>query len=307
MLIHGRWLWFTACIASCCCGCTQLAFFTANARASYGHYSRLTNLAYGADARNKLDVYIPDQLREPRQPVPIVVFFHGGGWNSGNKSYYKFVGAALAEQGYLAVLPNYRLYPQVKSKVIFADPARAVAWVRAHASEWGGDVDELYLAGHSAGAHFAVMLALDPEYLQQAGALPEDLRGVIGLAGPYDFLPFTRDYMNDLFGPAEQLAASQPINFVRPDAPPLLLLQGLQDSTVEPKNTRNLQAALQAIGGRVQAQYFENADHGDLVAAFSSLARHRAPVLQQIGSFIDETRRTNQASSTATHSGPLSD
>ncbi|MGE0115348.1 MAG: alpha/beta hydrolase [Steroidobacteraceae bacterium] len=270
--------------------CTQLAFLTANVPASFGDYSRTRDLAYGAMSRNKLDVYLPAKP----QAAPVVVFFHGGGWNSGDKADYKFVGAALAEQGYIAVLPNYRLYPQVKFAGFMQDAAAAVAWVHMHAAEWGGDVRRLYLAGHSAGAHIAVMLALNEQYLQAAGMSAGDLRGVVGLAGPYDFLPFRYGYMNDLFGPADRYAQSQPINYVRATAPPLLLLQGMQDRTVAPGNTVNLTKALTATGASVTARYYQHADHGDLVAAFSIPARRRVPVLEALRQFIDASGRTPQ-------------
>src|ERR1035441_5077285 len=120
------------------------------------------------------------------------------------------------------VVPNYTLYPEAKFPRFMQDAAQSVAWTRAHAREWGGDPDQLYLVGHSAGAHIAVLLALDQEYLQQVGGSQRWLRGVVGLAGPYDFLPFTEAYLNDLFGPAADFARSQPINFVRADAPPML-------------------------------------------------------------------------------------
>jgi len=282
----GLRLLIAACIAAWCGGCAQIALFAANVPASFGSHTRLTDLSYGADSRNKLDVYLPDKSSMERAPVPLVVFIHGGGWNSGDKSYYKFIGAALAAQGYVAVLPNYRLYPQVKSTAMFEDAAAAVAFAHNHAAEWGADAAQLYLVGHSAGAHLAMMVVLNKVYLHQAGLSPKDVRGVVGLAGPYDFIPFSRDYMNDLFGPPENFAASQPINFVRNDAPPLLLMHGLKDHTVNPNNTRNLTAALQAIGGRVRVEYFPDADHGDLLAAFSSLTRHRLPVLQEINNFI---------------------
>lgn len=265
-------------------GCTQLAFLAANISASFGDYSRRADLSYGSAPRNTLDVYLPKQP----QHAPIIVFFHGGGWNSGDKSFYKFVGVALAEQGYIAVLPNYRLYPQVKSPAFLQDAATAVAWTRERAAAWGGDPQKMFLIGHSAGAHIAVMLALDDEYLRQVGGSSQWLQGVVGLAGPYDFLPFKFPYMNDLFGPPERFPASQPINYVRTDAPPLLLLQGLQDTTVDPNNTRRLAAAMTAAGGRVATRYYEHASHGDLVAAFSSLARNRAPVLEEIRMFIGE-------------------
>ena len=262
--------------------CTPLSFLAANTAAAFSHFSKQANLAYGPATTNKLDVYLPTRPGHR----PIVVFFYGGGWDSGDKASYKFAGAALADAGIIAVLPNYTLYPQGKFPTFMQDAAQAVAWTRAHARAWGGDPDQLYLLGHSAGAHIAVLLALDQEYLQQVGGSSHWLRGVVGLSGPYDFLPFKEAYLNDLFGPPQAFANSQPINFVRADAPPLLLMHGTRDSRVNIKNTRNLAAALQAVGGSVSTRYFERASHEDLVAALSIPARNRLPVLKEIKTFI---------------------
>lgn len=279
----SRRLLLSSGLALCSSACTQLAFLTANIPASFGDYSRHRDLSYGDQPRNSLDVYLPAKPAG----APLLVFFHGGGWNSGDKSEYKFVGAALAELGYVAVLPNYRLYPQVKFPVFMQDAAQAVAWIRGHAASWGGDAQRLYLLGHSAGAQIAVMLALNTQYLAEAGMQANDLCGVVGLAGPYDFLPFKYPYMHELFGPESRYPQSQPIRYVRPDAPPLLLLQGLQDSIVDPTNTTNLAAALAAVGGRVTTKFYEHASHGDLVAAFSIPARGRVPVLEETQRFIN--------------------
>ena len=264
--------------------CSSLAFLAANLPASFGDYSRRTGIDYAAAPRNQLDLYLPQR----RERASVVIFFHGGGWNSGDKSRYKFVGAALTAQGFIAVLPNYRLYPQTKSPEFLQDAAAAVTWVHAHAAEWGGDPERLYLIGHSAGAHIAVMLALNRRYLEEAGGSADWLRGVVGLAGPYDFLPFSDEYLHDFFGPPQRFAESQPINFVRGDAPPLLLLHGLKDIRVNPRNTRNLAAAQQAAGSLVRAQYYEDASHGDMVSAFSILRRHRAPVLDEVRQFVEQ-------------------
>jgi acetyl esterase/lipase len=253
-----------------------------NVPASFGDYSRQRDLAYGELPRNTLDVYLPAKPAG----APVVVFFHGGGWNSGDKADYKFVGAALAEQGYVAVLPNYQLYPRVKFPTFVQDAARAVVWVRAHLHEWGADPQQVYLMGHSAGAHIGAMLTLNTDYLQAVNVDPKSIRGFIGLAGPYDFIPFKYDYMFDLFGPAERYAQSQPINFVRADAPPMLLLHGMQDKTVAPYNTEHLVAALTKTGAKVTAQYYPKANHSDLIAALSIPARGRVPVLAAVKEFI---------------------
>ncbi len=263
------------------CACTQLGLLTLNAASEVTRFTRTTDISYGPSAANKLDVYLPAHPKHS----PIIVFFFGGGWNSGDKASYKFVGAALAGAGYVAVLPNYSLYPNARYPVYMQDAARAVAWTRSNASALGGDPEQLYVAGHSAGAQIAVMLALDAQYLKQIGGTTRWLRGAIGLAGPYDFLPFTDAYLNDLFGPPANFPLSQPINYVRADAPPLLLMCGLRDHRVDPQNTRHLAAAMRAAGGQVSTLYFEHAGHADLVVAFSRLLR-RLPVLETIQRFV---------------------
>lgn len=281
----SRRLLLASTLALCGSACTQLAFLAANIPASLGDYSRKRDLRYGDRPRHSLDVYLPAQPAA----APVVVFFHGGGWNSGDKADYKFVGAALAGQGCIAVLPNYGLYPEVKFPAFMQDAAQAVAWVGTQMAEWGGDPQRLYLMGHSAGAHIAVLLGLDLEYLHAAGMSARSLRGIIGLAGPYDFLPFTYDYMNDLFGPPERYAASQPIHYVRAEAPALWLAHGSADQTVNPANTLHLAQALRAVGARVQTREYPGAGHSDLVAALSIPGRRRLPVLMEVMAFIGRT------------------
>lgn len=266
--------------------CTQLSLLAVNVPALFGDYRRTTDIAYGELPAQRLDVYTP--LAANARPV--VVFLHGGGWDSGDKNQYRFVGATLAEQNWIGVTINYRLYPSVKFPVFVDDAALAVQYVREHAGEWGGDPQQIYLLAHSAGAHIAVTLALDPEFLRARGDDGSWLRGVIGLAGPYDFIPFSYDYMYDLFGPETAYPRSQPVNFVRVDAPPLLLLHGLGDTAVLPRNTVQLAAAMQRVGGRVQTRYYPDVNHTDIIAALSKPARGRAPVLADIKGFIENPR-----------------
>lgn len=269
--------------------CTQLSLLAVNTPALFGAYRRDTDLPYGVLAEQRLDIYTPTNVQiSSSQRLPVVIFLHGGGWNSGDKNQYRFVGAALAEQGWIGVAVNYRLYPAVKYPAFMDDAALAVKYVHEHATEWGGDPQHIYLMGHSAGAHIAAMLALDNEFLQNVGGDSRWLRGVIGIAGPYDFIPFTYDYMHDLFGPEANYAQSQPVNYARADAPPLLLLHGMTDTNVLPRNTIRLTAAMQRVGGNVQAHYYEGVSHTDIIAAMSIPARGRAPVLADMKKFIAE-------------------
>jgi acetyl esterase/lipase len=269
-------------------GCGRLAFMAANVPATFGAYQRHPNISYGAESQHRLDVYVPDQVST--EPRPLVVFWHGGRWSFGDKADYRFVGAALAELGFVAVLPNYRHYPEVKMPGFMDDAACAGRWAAAHAGEFGADADRLYFMGHSAGAHMAALVTLDSRYFAGGGGLMPHVAGVIGLSGPYDFLPLREPDVQDMFGPPQNYPDSQPINFVRPDAPPMLLVHGLKDETVRPKNSRNLAAALLGRGVPVTLKLYPNLLHADTVAALSLPARGRAPILADIAAFVRQPR-----------------
>jgi acetyl esterase/lipase len=269
-------------------GFERLGFFAANVPAFFGSYKRHANIAYGPEPQQRLDVYMPG--RAALEPRPVVVFWHGGRWREGDKADYRFVGAALAESGYLTFVPNYRHYPQVKMPGYMHDAALAALFAAAHASDYGGARERLYLMGHSAGAHLAALVALDPSYFEGAGQRAPRIAGVIGLSGPYDFLPLLEPGDQDMFGPPHRYAASQPINYARADAPPMLLVQGLNDETVKPKNACNLATALDALGVPVTLKLYANCSHADTIAALTALLRGRAPTLADIRAFVSQGR-----------------
>lgn len=264
--------------------CAKLGFVAANVPAAFGAYQRHADIAYGPDPHQQLDVYVP-AASSPR-PRPLVVFWYGGRWETGDKRDYRFVGATLAQQGYVAVLPNYRHYPQVKMAGFMADAAQAGAWAARQGAQFGADPQRLYLMGHSAGAHIAALLTLDTRYFAATGRPLPRIAGLIGLSGPYDFLPLTDGDLQDMFGPPANYPQSQPIEFVRADAPPALLIQGLNDHLVWPKNSINLAAALRAKGVAVRLELYPHLTHADTVAALSIPARGRAPTLADIVSFV---------------------
>jgi acetyl esterase/lipase len=269
-------------------GCSRVAFMAANVPAAFGAYRRHPNVSYGSGPQHRLDVYVPDP--KSAGPRPLVVFWHGGRWSYGDKADYRFVGAALAELGYVAILPNYRHHPEVKMPGFMDDAARAALWAAAHAGEFDADAASLYLMGHSAGAHLAALVTLDPRYFANAGQAAPRIAGVIGLSGPYDFLPLLEEDVQDMFGPPSNYPDSQPINFVRSGAPPMLLVHGSRDDTVWPKNSRNLATALRARGVPVTLKLYPKLLHGDTVAALSLPARGRAPTLADISTFIGRPR-----------------
>lgn len=265
--------------------CSPLTAINALSSGSASHVTR--GLAYGPLPRQKLDLYAP-KIRTG--PVPVVVFFYGGNWTSGQRADYAFVGHALAARGYLAVIADYRLYPDVHYPEILQDAARAVAWAAMEAGRHGGDPTRLFVMGHSAGAYNAAMLALDASLLARHGMRPQDLRGWIGLAGPYDFLPIENPTARPVFFYPDTPVSSQPIHHVTAAAPPALLIapQPGKDKLVNPgRNTGGLAAALRALDRPVTETYFDHVGHASLVASLAGPLRSLAPTLDAVSAFID--------------------
>jgi acetyl esterase/lipase len=251
------------------------------------------NLTYAPHARGQLDVYIP---RRPAARRPVALFIYGGSWESGDKAIYAFVGRALAARGIVTVVADYRVYPQAVYPEFLQDNAEAAAFVKQHAAEWGADPARFYLIGHSAGAYNVAMLALDKRWLAAVGMDPkQDLAGVIGLSGPYDFLPLRDETLKIIFGPPETRPATQPIAYASGDAPPLFLAAGTGDKVVDPGNTTRLAAAITAKGGQVQSQLYPGVGHVGVVLAISPLFRGKAPVLDQMLDFMDIMPAKNAA------------
>ena len=240
------------------------------------------DVAYGAGARHTLDIYRPDG----GAGLPLIVFLYGGSWRMGDKAQYPFVAATLARRGAVVLVPDYRLFPDVQFPAFLQDNAEAVAWAVRHAAALGADPGRVFLAGHSAGAYNAAMLALDPRWLAGAGVDRAALRGVVGLAGPYDFLPITDPDVIPVFAPVQDGPASQPVTYVDGHNPPMLLLAGTADTVVKPRNTQSLTARITAAGGPVVEKLYPGIGHIGLVLAFAPLFQWKAPVLDDVWAFI---------------------
>jgi acetyl esterase/lipase len=255
-------------------------------------YTLASNVPYEDVGDQLLDVYTPKDTRN----APVVVFFYGGRWENGTKEDFKFVGEALAARGFVAVLPNYRLYPQAKYHDFLADSARAVVWAHKNINRYGGNPDKLVVMGHSSGAYNAAMVTLNADYLKQAGGDRSWIRGMVGLAGPYDFLPLTDPDLRDIFGPPESFEQSQPVFWVDGHNPPMLLMHGEDDETVLVKNTRNLAARIQRAGGPVETVIYPEMSHTKIIASVttSSIARlavGKSDVMTYVADFV--TRASN--------------
>jgi acetyl esterase/lipase len=268
--------------------CSAVTFGIANAPASFGPFERKADIAYGADKRQKLDVYVPTAgaTNGSAGNRPVVIFWYGGSWTNGSKSDYRFVGAALAERGFITVLPDYRLYPDVKFPDFLDDAAQAVAWVQQHAQEFGGDPQRVVLMGHSAGAHTAAYLALNRTFLAKRGAKPEWIVGLVGLSGPYALAPNTRT-LNRIFAAPWGESDWQPVRFANSQAPPTFLAHGLSDGVVSVRHAERLRDVLRSKGVRVEAELYPDTGHAATVAGFSKPARGSAPTLDQAVQFLD--------------------
>jgi acetyl esterase/lipase len=243
------------------------------------------DVIYRPGPRGGLDVYRP---RQANGSTPVVVFLYGGGWDQGAKADYAFIGDALASKGFVAFIPDYRLYPEVRWPAFLQDNANAIRWVHDHAAEFGGDPGKLFLVGHSAGAYNAVMLSLDRRWLAAVGLDPRrDLRGVVGLAGPYDFLPLRSDELKAIFGAPDTRPATQPINYVDGQGPPLFLATDDQDKVVDPGNTTRLADKIRAHGGSVETKIYRGLSHALVLGVVAAPLRFLAPVLKDMTAFID--------------------
>ncbi|MGC9270080.1 alpha/beta hydrolase [Acidiphilium sp.] len=248
------------------------------------------DVAYGPAPYHRLDIYRPAQAG--RRALPVVIFFYGGSWQSGARGDYRFVGAALARLGLIVAVPDYRLYPDVRYPDFLHDAALATAWVIGQIGDYGGDARSVFVAGHSAGAYLALMLALDGSYLTGAGSDRGVLAGAIGLAGPYDFLPITGAVYRRIFGGAADLIRTQPIAHVDGDAPPTLLLSGARDRLVAPANTASLAARLRAAGASVDTRIYPGVGHIRLLLATLPPLSLGTPVLGDIARFISGVMAT---------------
>jgi acetyl esterase/lipase len=255
-----------------------------------GGWDVTSSIPYASGPRHTLDVYAPRGAAD----APVIVFFYGGNWQSGRKEMYRFVAAALAARGYVTIVPDYRVYPDV-FPAFLEDGALAVAWAKQNAARFGGNPGKLVLMGHSAGAHIAAMVTLDGQWLRTVGLdSQKDIAGLIGIAGPYDFLPLRDPTLQAIFA-ADDMTRTQPISFVSGGEPPALLVTGRTDQTVSPGNTRRLAARLRAAGNDVSEIVYPRVGHLSIIGAFAPVLRFLAPLLRDIDMFVGRATAQSQA------------
>ncbi|MBV1880777.1 MAG: alpha/beta hydrolase [Pseudomonadales bacterium] len=241
-------------------------------------YQLQSDIAFGTEPRQKLDYYRVkgDSCR------PTVLFFYGGNWSSGEKRNYRFVADALVQHGYNVIIPDYRLYPSVRFDEIQQDSIAATQWVLSNVPE----EQPIFMMGHSAGAQMAALLCLNTALLK--GELGDRIKGFVGLAGPYDFFPFTEDHHWDLFSPEALYPDSQAINYVRHDGPPMYLLHGEDDDRVRRGHSKSLMEKVQAEGGVATREVYAKMGHVGIILEFSPIHRRSSLVIKDTVAFLNQ-------------------
>lgn len=237
-----------------------------------GAYALDRDRAYGDHPRQRLDLYRP----ESGDTGTVVVFFYGGSWRWGDKADYRFVAESLTRQGITVVIPDYRVYPEVTFPGFVEDGAQAMRWVQENLASRDNRV---FVMGHSAGAHIAALVALDPRYR------PADVAGFVGISGPYDFLPFSARTA-EIFAGTADLAQTQPITFAGPGSPPALLFHGAEDRIVYTHNAENLTAALRRSGIPVRYVLYEDRGHVDIMLGLSSVLAGDGRLMDDLMDFL---------------------
>ena len=274
--------------------CSGITYSVMNLPAHLGAYERHADIRYGDLPRQSLDVYVPDAAVNR----PTVVFWYGGMWTKGSKEQYRFVGAALANSGYVAILPDYRLFPAVRFPEFVDDGALAVKWAREHAAQFGGDPRSIFIMGHSAGGHLASMLALDERYLKRVGGDESWIRGWIAISAPYE-LTMRVPVLHSIFG-SRPLEEWQPIQLVSSRTPPALIVHGYDDNMVHPQEAVDFDAKLRAAGVPVECRLYTEVGHVYAVASLSLPLRSTANTLSDVRQFIDRTMATGTGSKVET-------
>ena len=262
-----------------------------NATVPSDTYRSTADLVYGNHPRQKLDVYLPNQPLADKAlasgGAPMIVFFYGGSWSSGDRADYRFIGEALAAQGIAVVVADYRLSPEVRYPVFVQDSALATRWAFDNAQKYGADPTRIFVMGHSAGAYNAAMLALDKRWLGAVGLSPAKLAGWIGLAGPYDFLPISDRKTQVAFEWPNTPVDSQALFHASSASPPALLLAPEKDNLVNTqRSTVGMANRLKSSGVRVESELFDTVSHVTIVATIASVLRGRAPVLERVTAFV---------------------
>lgn len=249
-------------------------------------------IATGDHPQQKLLVWAPDNHAAGDALRPVLLFVHGGSWRWGDPEDYDFVGRAFVEQGFVVVLGGYRLEDAGKFPAMLEDTARAISWTHNEIEAYGGDPQHIVIAGHSAGAYNVLMAAMDDQWLAAHSLSPDNIAGVVGLSGPYDFLPLDSESTIASFGHVEEgdaLKATQPINLVKEGHPPMILIHGEKDTLVGMRHSRDLAGLVTDAGGEAALELYPEMEHNDPLISIAAPWRSRRDIVPKIAEFVRQT------------------
>ncbi|RUO26512.1 alpha/beta hydrolase [Aliidiomarina minuta] len=268
----------SAFLLSACSGTSLL-----NSVVPSGSYNVNDAIVYGEHNRQRMDIYLPDEKPHKQQ---VMVFIYGGSWEQGDKSDFEFIGQAFARLGYITLIPNYRIYPEVEFPDFINDVAMALSTLPQHMPGGCPSGHEIIIMGHSAGAHSAALLAADPRYLKNNAASDVHISALIGLSGPYD-LPLNHERVRDKFTQVKGDEANA-IALAHENMPATLLIHGESDSVAEPEHAHKFKAQLQQLEVPVTLHTYSRRRHVDLIASLASPLRFWTPAYNDIQQFLQE-------------------
>lgn len=265
--------------------CTKIGLFVANTPAAFNDSRTFENITYDDKTKQTLDLYAPQAAVK----APVLVFYYGGRWTDGHKEQYRFVADTFIKDGYVVVIPNTRKYPQVKFPKFAEDAAAALAWVHKNVGDYGGDSERIFMAGHSSGAHLAALISTDPQYLKAHNLSRDVIKGFAGLSGAYAFVPEAED-LRDMFGPPERYPLMRAPNFVDGKQPPMLLIHGLEDTTVVLENAAKLKDAIDKNGGEVALVTYKDLNHVETVGSLMWFWRYKSDIKERMVKFFEDKK-----------------
>jgi len=244
-----------------------------------GSFERDKDMSYGQLDRQKLDIY---RAENPRPNAPVLVFVHGGSWDSGSKDIYKVLGQGFTSEGFDVVIPNYRLHPEAVFPEMIEDTAKAFAYT---AAQFPGRA--LVVMGHSAGGYNSLMAVMRPEFYPGGAAqMCRQIAGVVALAAPTGVVPLKEQPYITIF-PERFTGGDAPMNNVTAPMPPVFFGHGLKDTTVYPQNSQMLAQKISARGGKAHVKTYADLNHIDVVKVTSKYFDAGSSLKSDVIDFID--------------------